>query len=178
MRSEQQYFDDIFTLVEKIGELVNVKTALYRWVNSKWVLLAPGEKLLNTYLQPAYSHYRYSDQPVLCQFAVAEVGGKPNALQNLITSFQVAPFPGCCGLAIGTGAVVNKDFRNKGVNIVANELRQAIAGYTGYTALGCTDKANNEFSIRTLKRNGFKKLHSITNRRTRNVVNLYVKNLE
>jgi hypothetical protein len=97
---------------------------------------------------------------------------------NHFTGFRMYPFPGCCALCISSGAFVRPGFTQRGINKLCLQLRELIAAFTGYTGLICTDKANNIPSIRTIEGAGFQKLYDLQNRRTRNKVNIYIKDLD
>jgi len=94
-----------------------------------------------------------------------------------VSSWRMVEFPGCCAFCISTGVYVNTAFRKRGVNRIANELRQWIAREFGYTALICTDVETNIPERKTLQANGWKDVLRVTNRRTQRVVNLSVKEL-
>jgi hypothetical protein len=95
-----------------------------------------------------------------------------------ITSWIMHQFPGCCAFCISTGVYVAGYYRNKGVNKIANRLRQALAKADGYTALFCTDVDDNLPERRTLLANGWQDIFVVTNKRTGNRVNLSIRMLE
>jgi hypothetical protein len=95
-----------------------------------------------------------------------------------ITGWAMHQFPGCCAFCISSGVYVSGLYRNKGVNKIANRLRQALAKADGYTALICTDVDDNEPERRTLAANNWQDIFTTVNRRTGNRVNISIKMLE
>lgn len=94
-----------------------------------------------------------------------------------VAAFKLLQFPGCCAFCISTGANVYNPYRNRGINKIANELRQAIASYAGYGAVICTDINTNVYARKTLQRNQFTDIYQLRNPRTGNLVNISVKSL-
>lgn len=94
-----------------------------------------------------------------------------------ITRFSLVEFPGCCAILVSTGAKVNPDYRNRGINRLTNEFRQDIAKFCGYSALICTDVAQNYPQRRVLAHNSFKDIYSLKNSRTGNLVHVSIKEL-
>ena len=94
---------------------------------------------------------------------------------RFITYFSLIAFPGCCAFCISTGVSVCSDYKRKGVNNLTNLLRLDLARLMGYSAVVATDVEANEPERRTLKRNGWSDVFTVTNRRTGNVVNISVK---
>jgi hypothetical protein len=95
----------------------------------------------------------------------------------IVAKFSLYEFPSCCAFCVSTGAYTEPAFRNKGVNKIANKLRQRIAKEYGYAALICTDVESNVAERKTLIRNGFKDIYRTINGRTGNVVVISVKHL-
>lgn len=96
---------------------------------------------------------------------------------QLITSFGLYEFPSCCAFCVSTMAYVEPEFRGKGINKIANKLRQAIAKHFEYSALLCTDVSDNAPERATLIGNGFEDIYTIKNKHTGNTVLISVKNL-
>lgn len=98
--------------------------------------------------------------------------------RGYIASFKLVEMPGCCGICISTGASVDGAYRNRGLGKVLNQFRKEIANYLGYTVLLCTDVDKNVAQKRILDKEGFKHVHQFTNKRTGNVVNISVFDIE
>lgn len=100
------------------------------------------------------------------------------SLGQSVHYFRMAQFPGCCALCISTNALTYSPYARKGINTIANKIRQEIAKISGYTTIICTDIQSNEAERRTLKTNGWGDLYQIKNRRTNNTVILSAKELD
>ena len=171
-RQPHTYVPEVFEVLAQIGKIVGQEVFLYRYYNKQWLRVIANN--ITTYGTPAYSAPEGYGQ-----FVVAVDGfGKPNKPVQSITAFSITPFTGSCALCISTGASVNTTLRNRGINKLGIRLRIAIAGATGYTGLVCTDITGSIYSIRTIEGAGFKKLYSLNNKRTKNNINLYIKELE
>jgi hypothetical protein len=97
---------------------------------------------------------------------------------HYVTGWYMQQFPGCCAFCISTGVYVSGMFVRRGVNKIANRLRQALAKGDGYTALVCTDVDDNKAERRTLAANKWQDIFRTVNRRTGNTVNISIKMLE
>ena len=116
-----------------------------------------------------------ADSPSYAKYLLSITSGPHK--NRYIALFSIAYFPGCCALAVGTGAVTYSPFYNKGVNNITNLIRMEISRLMGYTAYIATDVAHNTPSMKTFARNGMKELYECKNKRTNNVVKLFVKEL-
>ena len=96
---------------------------------------------------------------------------------KIISQFKLIQMSGCCGICISTGTYVNPDFRGKGVNIILNNFRIDIAKHLGYGLLMCTDLKSNTPQMKTLDKNGWKHIHEFKNPRTKNILNITIKEL-
>lgn len=162
-------------LVAQIGKLSGEREVqLYRY-NSK----AKEYEVANLQTAPEDLHQMMYATDVdnynggYTYFAVSPIANR----MRWITIFGISPFPGCCALCISNNTQVRTEYQNRGINRVGLRLREAIANFMGYTAILCTDIARNESSIKTIEGGGFTKFHSLKNRRTNNLVNLYIKDL-
>jgi len=93
---------------------------------------------------------------------------------NIITvsTFRLLQFPGCCGVALSTGAHVFPKFRKKGIGTLLNKLRIEIARANGYTLLVCT-AVDDGITSKILLRNGWAETIGFTNKRTKNHIIMY-----
>lgn len=96
---------------------------------------------------------------------------------NTLTSWSLYEFPSCCAFCVSTQARVEKPYIKKGVNTRSNLFRQELAKDAGYSALICTDIETNTAERKTLAKNGFKDIYTISNKRTGNTVLISVKEL-
>ncbi len=87
-----------------------------------------------------------------------------------VATFHLQQLQGCCGVCVSYHSSVNSKFRNKGLGTLLNKMRQQIAWDNGYTVLLCTDVESNQAQQKILTTNGWEKLMTFTNRRTRNKV--------
>ena len=176
-KAPQEYAPLVLDLVAQIGKLVKTDAALYRFDRStqSWQYIT-ADLVSTGWLNPSYNNVPTSGYG---PYAVAAMGqGGNKQLHPVFTYFTMTPFSGSCALVISTGAQVPLEYQGRGINKLGIRLREAIAGVTGYTGLVCTDIANNARSIRTIEGAGFKKLYTLNNKRTKNNINIYIKEIE
>ena len=118
-----------------------------------------------------YNLVYIKDLPGGLKFRVINVEGV------VISRFELAQMLGCCGICISTGTYVHPDFRGKGVNSLLNNFRIDIAKDLGYGLLMCTDLKSNTPQMKTLDKNGWKHIHEFENPRTKNILNITIKEL-
>lgn len=97
--------------------------------------------------------------------------------EKIISTWKLYEMPHCCAYIISCKSEVMNDFRNKKIGTVLNQLRQDIGRVLGYTTMLCTDIEKNIYQRQLLKTNGWKDIHTIVNKRTKNIVHLSVINL-
>jgi len=116
--------------------------------------------------------YQYLDQKGL----IKEVVFSLQLNTTCIAQFTLAPLIGCCGVCISTGAVVLRNWRNKGLGKLLNLLRIHIATHLGYGLLLATSKETNEPQSKIFFANGWEAVQQFVNPRTGNhlVVHTYV----
>ncbi len=95
-----------------------------------------------------------------------------------ITSFALGELPGCCAFMLSTGSHVWEPYRRKGLQSLSNKFRQAVAKQWGYTAMICTDISGNIPQRKVLAKEGWQDVYSIRNRRTDNIVNISIKEID
>lgn len=93
---------------------------------------------------------------------------------STIGSFRLYQLQHCCAFMVSCNAVVEKDYRGKRIGTTLNMLRQDIGRLLGYSAILCTDIAQNTYQRQLLKTNGWRDLFSLVNKRTKNTVYLSV----
>jgi hypothetical protein len=182
MPTPAQHRKQIDLILPKISAVVGCPVGLYRMTphSTNYLRLDvydptdPQAEQRKTALDPYYST-PYSG---FRSFMIAEPSEKKwNGIGTVFTQFNISPFPGLCAAGISHGTIVSPNFRNRGVNTLALQLRIAIAGACNYTILMCSDRANSVFSIQTLKRAGFLQMHQLVNKRTENDVRIFYKEL-
>jgi hypothetical protein len=104
-----------------------------------------------------------------------------------VASWKMASLPGSCAYCITfhskVGAKGNpwnedyKAFTHRGLGTLLNQMKQDIAINLGYTVLICSDVLKNTYQRNILAKNGWDDIHTITNKRTENVIKLSVKEL-
>ena len=83
----------------------------------------------------------------------------------------------CCAIMVSCKAYVEKEFRNKGIGTILNNLRQDLGRHLGYSMILCTDIEQNVYQRKLLKTNGWQDIHSVVNKRTKNRVYISVINI-
>jgi len=172
-KDRHEYLEDINNILKEFSEKAGFPCTLYRVIKGEWVPILTPEKLL-------YSDaYSYGNAAGYGAYGVGRADVDRLSLSALIlTTFNITHFPGSCALGVSNGTSIPARRQGFGLNRLGIRLRIAIAGWSGYKGLVCTDVANNEASIRTIEGAGFQKLYSLVNKRTANKINLYIKELE
>lgn len=96
---------------------------------------------------------------------------------NVISSWKLYELPHCCAYMVSCNVCVNEPFSNKGIGTQLNTYRQEVGRALGYSAILCTDLEMNTKQRKILKKNGWKDLHKIVNKRTNNTIFLSVINI-
>lgn len=96
---------------------------------------------------------------------------------TVVSTWKLYELPHCCAYLISCNVKVELQFRNKRVGTVLNMLRQDIGRLLGYATLLCTDVDTNTHQRQLLKTNGWTDIHSVRNKRTKNLVHLSYINL-
>ena len=152
--------------LDRISSCVwNQQVHLYRTESDGSLQVIKGVRHDFDYLKPDYVCYN--------QHRLYKI----MAHTEVITQFCMVEFPGCCAFCISHSVYVFEKFRKRGVNRIANELRQWIAKEFGYTALVCTDVTTNVAERKTLAGNGFRDIYQVVNLRTNHPVAISVKEL-
>lgn len=92
--------------------------------------------------------------------------------KRLIATFSLVCMPGCCGIAIATGAKVYGDYQRRGLGTLLNKMRQAMAYRLGYSVLMCTDRVANTPQQAILQKNKWTRVWAFINYRTTNEVSV------
>ena len=143
---------------EKLKVLLSKKIVIQCYLDNKWIDLKEHHLV----------YIKYNNRGI--DFKVLNK-------DKIISQFKLIQMPGCCGICISTGTYVNPEFRGKGVNIILNNFRIAIAKDLGYGLLMCTDLKSNTPQMKTLDKNGWKHIHEFKNPRTGNILNVTIKEL-
>lgn len=97
--------------------------------------------------------------------------------EKLVSMFELYRMPHCCAILISCKSHVAIQFRGKRIASTLNMLRQEIGRALGYSLLLCTDIDTNEHQRKLLATNGWKDVHDVINKRTKNRVYISVINL-
>jgi len=93
---------------------------------------------------------------------------------SVVSTFRLLEFPGCCGIALSTGAYVFPEFPERGIGTILNILRIEIARAHGYTVMVCTaNDADDGLMDRLLRKNRWEESFSFINKRTDNKVSMH-----
>lgn len=96
-----------------------------------------------------------------------------------VASFSLIEQPNCCGVLISTKTYVSDKYRNEGIAQAMMPLKEAIAKQFGYSCLAATvNMTGNPAEVHILEKFGWAKGWEFTNRRTKNQVGFFFKNLE
>lgn len=102
---------------------------------------------------------------------------KSNWLLTNVASFSLRQLPGCCGVLVSYHGRVYNPYRKMGIGTLLNQMKIDIARVWGYTTLLCTDVIDNQPQRKILGKNGWKDIHTFTNKRTGNLVAITVRDL-
>lgn len=91
--------------------------------------------------------------------------------------YTLAPMPGCCGIVVSTGAWIHPFFQGKGLGDYFHKERVNLMKDLGYSCGMCTVTSENKTQIHILEKNNWKQVHSFENKRTGNIVQIWVKDL-
>lgn len=92
------------------------------------------------------------------------------------SQYSLSPLPGCCGVVVSHGSMINISQRNKGLGDYFHKERLSLVEELGYSCAICTVISGNKAEERILEKNGWKKIHSFVNSRTSNLIDMYARN--
>lgn len=93
------------------------------------------------------------------------------------TTYTLYPFPGCCGAAIFSGHWVDASKQKNGVGTKLHDEAILNLQRFGYSCSVCTLTSDMVAEIKILFRSGWKRVHTFKNKRTRNTVEIWVRDL-
>lgn len=96
---------------------------------------------------------------------------------KVIAIWKLYQLQHCCAFMVSCSSQVYPEYRGKRIGTILNTLRQDIGRLLGYSAILCTDIEQNVAQRKLLATNGWKDIHSIVNKRTKNRVYLSVINI-
>ena len=102
---------------------------------------------------------------------------KNNLIETRMASWNLQQLPGCCGVCLSTDARVELAFQAKGIGKCLNKARIRMAQLQGYGSIQCTVLSDNKPQLKILVDNGWECINTFTNPKTKNKINLFVKNL-
>lgn len=94
-----------------------------------------------------------------------------------IGEFQLDQLQGCCGVLVSYHGMVSYLHRRRGLGTIMNAMRQQIAWKFGYTVLLGSDIEQNVPQSKIFAKNGWIQITEFRNRRTNNIVGLFLKRL-
>ncbi len=96
---------------------------------------------------------------------------------SIWAQYSLAGFPGCCGILVSTGAYVIHELQGLGLGNYFHKERLKLAKDMGYSCIMCTTIFQNKAEIAILEKNNWKKVHEFENSRTKNIVQIWVKDI-
>ena len=107
----------------------------------------------------------------VCSIEDAETHGE------VFASYKLKELPGCCGVVVSYNAFVDPIADGKGLGEHFHKERIQLAKEMNYSCMVCTVTAQNLIQINLLKKNDWVKVHEFKNKRTGNIVEMWVKNV-
>lgn len=97
---------------------------------------------------------------------------------HTVCTFNLTQFPGNCGILVTHETYTSADYRRKGMSVFIQRMKEKIARTQKYSVMLATTIPSNN-NDKALERAGFKKLPDVcfTNRRTREPITTWIKNL-
>lgn len=96
---------------------------------------------------------------------------------KLVTTFKLYQMPHCCAILISCNVSVYGSYQKKGIGKTMNLFRIELGRQLGYSCMMCTDIEQNTAQRKILHNNGWKDVHNVINRRTKNNVFISVINI-
>lgn len=91
--------------------------------------------------------------------------------------FSLTQLPGCCGILVSHNTFVDMPYRGKGIAKFLQKIKEEIAKDNQFTMLMCTTRKDNKVQNKLLKKSGWQKINKFKNKRTRNNLFVWVKEL-
>ena len=85
--------------------------------------------------------------------------------------------PHCCAFMVSCNVNVTEKYRGMRIGTILNQFRQDIGRVLNYSSILCTDIEQNTHQRKLLKTNGWKDIHDVVNKRTKNRVYISVINI-
>jgi hypothetical protein len=99
---------------------------------------------------------------------------KENGLVETLATWQVSPFPGCCGILVETQIQVLEAMKKKGLGGLIHEMNMEYAKGWNYTVLLGSDLLSNEPTQRIISSSKGEKVYEFVNSKTLRRVGVYV----
>lgn len=93
---------------------------------------------------------------------------------HVVGIFRLKDHIGCAGIIVATDLYVHPNYRRLGISKCIVEFIEGFYENFGYGIIQATDIAENEYLKKTLIKRGWKSILSFLNRRTENILNLYI----
>lgn len=91
--------------------------------------------------------------------------------------YKLQQMPGCCGLAVSFNAEINEYVRQYGLGEYFHEERLNLCKDSGYSCMIATTTDKNVIQQNLFQKKGWIMVHSFINKRTKNTVEIWVKDL-
>ncbi len=121
--------------------------------------------------------YRNNTLTSLWGLGKIEVRQVINTAEFTISSWKLYEMPHCCAFMISCNVIVRPTYANKNIGTILNLLRIEIGKLLNYSAILCTDIAQNTKQRAILAKNGWKDVYNVKNKRTNNIVFLSIKDI-
>lgn len=97
--------------------------------------------------------------------------------EALVTEFNLREMPFCCAYVISGEVRVMYGYRNKGIGSISHKFRLQLSKKYGYSGIICTHISDNKYQKKILRKNRWKRLFKVTNKRTNNPVHIRARKL-
>ena len=97
--------------------------------------------------------------------------------EEVISTWKLYQMPHCCAFMVSCNVNVTEKYRGMRIGTILNQFRQDIGRVLNYSSILCTDIEQNTHQRKLLKTNGWKDIHDVVNKRTKNRVYISVINI-
>lgn len=112
--------------------------------------------------------------PDASTFSITTYGG---GTYQEVGKFSIKELPGCCGVAVFYHASTTPRFQKQGLGRLFLQSRERAAILAGYTMAQATVIKSNKGELKLLKEEGWKEIGAFTNKRTKNDILVFFKEL-
>lgn len=120
-------------------------------------------------------------QPIVIQhtsqFKNVKDDGTVEDLLRTWASYKLTQLPGYCGIAVSYNSFVTKEVREYGLGEHFHKERIQLCKDSGYSCMIATSIDDNIIQANLFEKNKWEKVHSFTNKRTKNIVSIWIKDI-